>query len=116
LDKKLNMCKQFDKTIIAFEQILNNFDIKTLLTTPFDEFGEILHDSVTEKLKNECIEMMALVKQDDAPPPKKEELWQLYLSLHAKEANEILKAPEEEGVANFQKKIEIDEELYPVSL
>lgn len=54
------------------------------------------------------------------PPPKKEELWQLYLSLNAQEANQIiqpasaLKQEEDTALANFQKKIEIDEELYPV--
>jgi len=59
------MSKLFDKTILTFEKILNNFDIRVLLTTPFDDFGEILHDSVTEKLKNECVDMMAIVKQVD---------------------------------------------------
>lgn len=61
-DKKLNMVKKFDEVLGSFDQVLNNFDIRVLLTTPFDEFGEILHDSVTDRLKAECVEMMALIK------------------------------------------------------
>jgi len=61
-DKKLNMVKKFDEVLSSFDQILNNFDIRVLLTTPFDEFGEIMHDSVTDRLKAECVEMMAIIK------------------------------------------------------
>ncbi len=61
-DKKLNMVKKFDEVLGSFEQILTKFDIRVLLTTPFDEFGEILHDSVTDRLKSECIEMIGIIK------------------------------------------------------
>lgn len=61
-DQKLNMAKKFDEIISAFREILDNFNLKILLVTPFDEFGEILHDSVVERLKGECTDIMAIIK------------------------------------------------------
>ena len=62
VDQRLNMCKKFDEVLLAFQDVLVRFDIKTLLTNPFDDFGEILHGSVLDKFKAECVEMMNIVK------------------------------------------------------
>jgi hypothetical protein len=61
-DQKLNMGKKLDEILVASKLILDQFDIKTILTSKFDEFGEILHDSVIEKFKAECVEMMDIIK------------------------------------------------------
>ena len=56
------MCKKFEDIIAGFREILDNFSLTALLTTEFDEFGEILHDSVIEQLKMECTDIMAIIK------------------------------------------------------
>jgi len=56
------MAKKLDEILNASRMILDHFDIKSILTSKFDDFGEILHESVIERFKAECVEMMDIIK------------------------------------------------------
>lgn len=47
--------ERFNETIDSFYQILNNFNLDFLLTATFDDYGEILPQSIIEILKDACM-------------------------------------------------------------
>lgn len=56
------MGRKLNEVLKAFKSIINDFNIDTVLTTKFDEFGEIVHDSVVDRFKKEFVGIMEIVK------------------------------------------------------
>jgi hypothetical protein len=58
--------------------MMNNIgNLDLLLTRKYDDYGEILHGSLVEEIKEMNINMIALLKDDEISPPKLEDLWKM---------------------------------------
>ncbi|CAD8053841.1 unnamed protein product [Paramecium primaurelia] len=70
-------CQKIIKNISAlierYEKLMLSFDLDGILTIQFDTFGEIIHPSIIEILKNTCTQSIAELKSEDNmsenPPP-----------------------------------------------
>ena len=58
ISDRLGMLSKFETLIAGFKSILENFNLETLISTPFDEYGEVIHESVVEHLRDECVKMI----------------------------------------------------------
>lgn len=54
---------------------MSNLDF--LLTRRWDEYGEILHGSVVDEIKQINIDVMRELKVDDLPPPRLQDIWKI---------------------------------------
>jgi hypothetical protein len=71
------MRKTFTFLFDSFRDVIENFSLSSLLTRPLDNFGEVIHDSVIDKVKHECLLAIQELKLIDPTPRKKSELWKL---------------------------------------
>jgi len=111
------MAKKFEEIIVGYKIISEQFDLQFLLTSKFDDYGEIMHDYVIEKIKTECCEILKDIKLEDNPPPRKDELWKIYLNyLLEKTDVKVDFGPKAEEITNFQMKIKTKDEEIPSDL
>jgi len=102
---------------VGYKIISEQFDLQFLLTSKFDDYGEIMHDYVIEKIKTECCEILKDIKLEDNPPPRKDELWKIYLNyLLEKTDVKVDFGPKAEEITNFQMKIKTKDEEIPSDL
>ena len=52
-------------------------DLDFLLTHRWDDYGEILHGSLVDEIKEINIQVMKELKVDDLPPPKLQDIWKI---------------------------------------
>ena len=54
---------KFEDIHNRYKELIDNFNIFYLFSGNFDEFGEIIHISITDKLKKICTEMIKVLKE-----------------------------------------------------
>ena len=56
------MINKFEEIIQTYQEINQKFNLKFLMSSKFDEYGEIIHGSVIETIKIECIDILNKIK------------------------------------------------------